>query len=285
MVETDLGEYVIQIAGRSTVPPDRAGDAPLARGHRRAVQQRVRPRGGPHRRPQRTHRVRPRRVGEHIREADVGMTGANFVVAESGTLMLVTNEGNARKTAVTPDPHVAVAGIEKLVPSLADLQPFTELIAKTGTGQDITSYVSLLSPPVDSPIPDLRGRRDAAGRRAGVPPRPAGQRPDGDARGRRPPGDAVLHPVWGLLERLLELPGGRRPRLRRGDLHRRHRHRLGGRGPRLQSADEMTTSVPAVRAVNRSVRSRSTSRGSTRSSAIGSTARPRETSSTSSSRG
>jgi len=95
------------------------------------------------------------RVGRHIREADVGMTGANFVAAESGTIALVTNEGNARKTAVTPDTHIAVAGVEKLVPTVEDLRPFAELIARTGTGQDITSYVSLLSPPVDTPIPDF----------------------------------------------------------------------------------------------------------------------------------
>jgi len=53
------------------------------------------------------------------------MTGANFVVAESGTIALVTNEGNARKCAVTPDTHVAVAGVEKIVPTVADLQPFS----------------------------------------------------------------------------------------------------------------------------------------------------------------
>ncbi len=95
------------------------------------------------------------KVGERIRQADVGMTGANFVVAETGTLMLVTNEGNARKTAVTPPTHIAVAGIEKLVPSITDLQPFTELIARAGTGQDLTSYISLLTPPVETPIPDF----------------------------------------------------------------------------------------------------------------------------------
>jgi iron-sulfur cluster protein len=95
------------------------------------------------------------RVGQHIREADAGMTGANFVAAESGTIALVTNEGNARKSAVTPDTHIAVTGVEKIVPTVEDLRPFAELIARTGTGQDITSYFSLLSPPVDTPIPDF----------------------------------------------------------------------------------------------------------------------------------
>jgi iron-sulfur cluster protein len=94
-------------------------------------------------------------LGERIREADMGMTGANFVVAESGTVALVTNEGNARKCAVTPDTHVAVAGVEKLIPTIDDLRPFVELIGRAATGQDIAQYVSLLSPPVESPRLDF----------------------------------------------------------------------------------------------------------------------------------
>jgi iron-sulfur cluster protein len=94
-------------------------------------------------------------VGDQIRDADVGMTGANFVFAESGTLALVTNEGNARKCAVTPDTHVAVAGVEKLIPSIDDFPPFAELIARAAGGQDIATYLSLLTPPVDSPVVDF----------------------------------------------------------------------------------------------------------------------------------
>ncbi|MFC6940086.1 LUD domain-containing protein [Salinirubellus sp. GCM10025818] len=94
-------------------------------------------------------------LGEHIRDADVGVTGANFVLAESGTVTLVTNEGNARKTAVTPDTHVAVAGVEKLIPSTEELSPFVELIARAATGQSIAQYVTMLSPPTDSPTLDF----------------------------------------------------------------------------------------------------------------------------------
>ncbi|WP_280587918.1 LUD domain-containing protein [Halorubrum sp. Boch-26] len=94
-------------------------------------------------------------VGEKIMDADVGMTGANFVFAESGTIALVTNEGNARKCVVTPDTHVAVAGVEKLVPSVDDFPPFAELIARAAGGQDIATYLSLVSPPVDSPVVDF----------------------------------------------------------------------------------------------------------------------------------
>ncbi|AAG20996.1 MULTISPECIES: LUD domain-containing protein [Halobacteriales] len=90
-------------------------------------------------------------LGEKILDAEVGMTGANFVTADTGTLALVTSEGNARKCVQATDTHVAVAGVEKLVPSVEDLQPFVELIGRSGTGQDITSYVSLFTPPSDSP--------------------------------------------------------------------------------------------------------------------------------------
>ncbi|WP_435333929.1 LUD domain-containing protein [Haloarchaeobius sp. TZWWS8] len=94
-------------------------------------------------------------LGERIQEADVGVTGANFVFAESGTIALVTNEGNARKSAVTPDTHVAVAGVEKLIPSVREFGPFLDLISKAATGQDISQYVSLLTPPTDSPTLDF----------------------------------------------------------------------------------------------------------------------------------
>ncbi|WP_266082341.1 LUD domain-containing protein [Haladaptatus caseinilyticus] len=94
-------------------------------------------------------------LGDRIRAADVGMTGANFVLADSGTITLVTNEGNARKCAVTPDTHIAVTGVEKILPSLSDLGPFIELIARSATGQDISQYVSLFSPPTNSPTLDF----------------------------------------------------------------------------------------------------------------------------------
>ena len=90
-------------------------------------------------------------LGQKILDAEVGMTGANFVTADTGTLALVTSEGNARKCVQATDTHIAVAGVEKVVPTVEDLQPFVELIGRSGTGQDITSYVSLFTPPGDSP--------------------------------------------------------------------------------------------------------------------------------------
>jgi len=155
VVETDLGEYVIQVADEAPShligpafhksPEDIAElfnehfdlDEPLSAN------------------PVELTEFARERVGRHIREADVGMTGANFVVAETGSVAVVTNEGNARKSAVTPPVHVAVTGVEKILPTVEDLQPFTELIARTGTGQDISVYLSLFSPPVDTPTVDF----------------------------------------------------------------------------------------------------------------------------------
>ncbi|MFB6141853.1 MAG: LUD domain-containing protein [Halorientalis sp.] len=153
VVETDLGEFVIQVADEA--PSHLIGPAMHRAPEDIAELFNEEFDAGLSADPSELTEFARERVGAHIRDADVGMTGANFVVAESGTLMLVTNEGNARKTAVTPDTHIAVTGVEKLVPTLPDLQPFTELIARTGTGQDITSYVSLLTPPVETPVPDF----------------------------------------------------------------------------------------------------------------------------------
>ncbi|QLG26886.1 LUD domain-containing protein [Halorarum halophilum] len=96
-----------------------------------------------------------------IEEADVGITGANFVTADSGTVALVTSEGNARKSALVPDTHVAITGIEKVIPAVEDLEPFLELIGKSATGQDVPSYYSLLTPPLTSPPVDFERPNEA----------------------------------------------------------------------------------------------------------------------------
>jgi len=93
-------------------------------------------------------------LGERIKEASVGMTGANFVAAETGTITLVTNEGNARKCVEATDTHIAVGGLEKLIPSVESLEPFLELLPRSGTGQDLTSYLSFFGPGKASPRDD-----------------------------------------------------------------------------------------------------------------------------------
>ena len=84
-------------------------------------------------------------------DADAGISGANLIAADSGTLMLVESEGNIRMTTLLPPVHIAIAGIEKIVPSRADFQPFIELLPASATGQPLTSYVSILRPPVPAP--------------------------------------------------------------------------------------------------------------------------------------
>lgn len=154
VVETDLGEWVLQLADDSpshTVTPaihkSREQIAELIN-ERFDLEQPLQSA------PELTRFARDH-LGELMQDAQVGMTGANFITADTGTIALVTSEGNARKTVAATDTHIAVAGVEKIIPSVEDLQPFVELIGRSGTGQDITSYVSLLTPPVGTPIVDF----------------------------------------------------------------------------------------------------------------------------------
>jgi iron-sulfur cluster protein len=152
--ETDLGEFVIQVADEAPSHLIGPGIHKSTEDIARLFNEHFEP-DEPLETAQELTQFARDTLGEHIRAADVGMTGANFVLADTGTVVLVTNEGNARKCAVTPDTHVAVTGVEKILPSIAQLEPFVELIARTGTGQDIAQYVTMLSPPTDSPTVDF----------------------------------------------------------------------------------------------------------------------------------
>ena len=152
--ETDLGEFVLQVAEESPShivgPSIHKSKEEIAR----LFNERFDPDEPLQSAEELTEFARDY-LGERVRDADVGMTGANFVLAESGSIVLVTNEGNARKSAVTPDTHIAVGGVEKLIPSVSELQPFVELIARAATGQSIAQYVTMLSPPVATPTLDF----------------------------------------------------------------------------------------------------------------------------------
>jgi ferredoxin len=87
-------------------------------------------------------------------EADVGITGANALIAETGTVMLITNEGNGRLTSSLPPVHVVLAGWEKLVPTFADAAAQVRLLARSGTGQDVTVYTTFITGP-DRPDREL----------------------------------------------------------------------------------------------------------------------------------
>src|SRR5262249_8536097 len=80
-------------------------------------------------------------------EADMGVSGVNFAVAETGTLVLVTNEGNGRLVTTLPRIHVALMGIDKVIPSLTDLMVFLQLLPRAATGQKLTTYTNLIRGP------------------------------------------------------------------------------------------------------------------------------------------
>jgi L-lactate dehydrogenase complex protein LldF len=84
---------------------------------------------------------------EKFLTADIGISGANFLIADSGAVVLVENEGNARLTTSAPKVHIAVAGIEKVIPRAADLAVFLKLLGRSATGQPLSVYTSFLSGP------------------------------------------------------------------------------------------------------------------------------------------
>ena len=83
-------------------------------------------------------------------QAEVGVTGANFIVADIGGIAITENEGNARLTCAWPKTHIAVVGIEKVIPSMNDLSLFWPLLATYGTGQKVTSYNTIVTGPNQS---------------------------------------------------------------------------------------------------------------------------------------
>ncbi|HWI62990.1 MAG TPA: LutB/LldF family L-lactate oxidation iron-sulfur protein [Symbiobacteriaceae bacterium] len=144
-VETDLGEYIIQLAGE---PPSHIVGPALHMDRHDVADVFSRHLGGPMEAdPQALATVARRVLREKFLAADVGITGANFGVAETGTVVLVTNEGNADLSTSLPRVVIAVMGLEKLVASWADLEPLLTLLPRTSTGQNMTSYVTALTGP------------------------------------------------------------------------------------------------------------------------------------------
>ncbi len=84
---------------------------------------------------------------EKFKQADIGVSGVNFAAAKSGTLCLVENEGNGRLSTSVPNCHIAIMGIDKVIPDLSSLPSLLYLLTRSATGQEITSYVNLISGP------------------------------------------------------------------------------------------------------------------------------------------
>ena len=145
VVETDLGEYIIQLAGHRPshlVAPaihmrikEIAEALSLAAGHPLPEE------------PTELTAFARKALREKFATADMGITGANFAVAETGTIVLVSNEGNARLTTSMPRVHVSIMGMEKVIPKLADLPVFLKILARAATGQKLSVYTSIISGP------------------------------------------------------------------------------------------------------------------------------------------
>ncbi|MFO0972701.1 MAG: LUD domain-containing protein [Phycisphaerae bacterium] len=156
-IETDFGEMICQLAG---VPPSHV-TAPVIDWSIEQIDELLVRAGiaSPSTAPLADDAARRARAAELVGaarkalrgrflSADLGVSGANFAVAESGSLVLVENEGNIRLSTALPRTHVAIVGIDKLIPRLADLGLFLTLLPVSATGQRQTTYVSLLHRPI-----------------------------------------------------------------------------------------------------------------------------------------
>jgi L-lactate dehydrogenase complex protein LldF len=144
-IETDLGEYILQLAGE---PPSHI-IAPALHKNKGEVADLFAAR---HRAPRKTDiPLMTREAREvlrgHFLSADLGLSGGNFLIAESGSGLIVTNEGNGRMVTTLPRVHVCLTGIEKVIPTLEDFSTLLRLLTRSATGQPISNYVSLFTGP------------------------------------------------------------------------------------------------------------------------------------------
>ena len=144
-VETDLGEYIVQLAGE--VPSHLL--APALHKSRAEIAQLFTEKVGmtPTQDVMEITATARRILRRHFLTARMGITGVNFAVAETGTVVVVENEGNVRLAASMPEIHVAVMGIEKVIPRLADLAVLLKVLTRSATGQKITTYINLINGP------------------------------------------------------------------------------------------------------------------------------------------
>lgn len=152
VLETDLGEYIVQLLGE---PPSHILAPAIHRGLedvRRLFAERLGT--APDASPERLAAAARGVLRDGFLRADLGITGANFLVAESGTVVLIENEGNIRLATSLPRVHVALVGIEKLLPRLSDLAGFLQLTSRAATGQPIGTFVSLIHGPRGATDPD-----------------------------------------------------------------------------------------------------------------------------------
>lgn len=143
-VETDLGEYIVQLAGE---PPSHITAPALHRSKESIGRLFAEKLGVPYTGdPEELTGIARKLLRERFLGAQFGISGANFVIAESGHIVVVENEGNGRLGAAIPRVFIAITGIEKVIPSMTDLAPLLNILARSATGQRFTSYVNMLRP-------------------------------------------------------------------------------------------------------------------------------------------
>lgn len=154
--ETDLGEWIVQLAGQKpshmVMPAIHMTKEQVTDLFSKELKERLTTDI-----PQLVARAR-QELRQRFLTAGMGISGANIAIAETGSIVIVTNEGNARHVTTLPKIHIAIVGIEKLVEKFADIQPILTALPRNATGQLMTSYVSILtgpSPNVDGSMKDM----------------------------------------------------------------------------------------------------------------------------------
>ncbi|MBE7173892.1 MAG: iron-sulfur cluster-binding protein [Williamsia sp.] len=144
-IETDLGEYIQQLDGEPpyhiVTPAMHKSKEDIAKIFYEKLHT------APNLTPQQMTAVARENLREKFMHAEIGITGANFIVADTGGIAFSENEGNARLSASGPSTHIVIVGIEKVIPSLDHLSLFWPLLATYGTGQNLTVYNTLVTGP------------------------------------------------------------------------------------------------------------------------------------------
>jgi L-lactate dehydrogenase complex protein LldF len=151
-IETDLGEYIQQLDGESpyhiVTPAMHKSKEDVARLFADKLGTE------PNLTPEQLTQVARYKLRKKYTTAEIGITGANFIIADTGSIAITENEGNGRLSCGFPRIHIAIVGIEKVLPSITDLGLFWPLLATYGTGQQITVYNSIISGPKQANEPD-----------------------------------------------------------------------------------------------------------------------------------
>jgi L-lactate dehydrogenase complex protein LldF len=145
VLETDLGEYIVQLAGvgpaHIVVPAFHMSKEEIAALFREKLGVDA-PAGA-----EQLTQIARQKLREEFLAADLGISGGNFLVADTGTIITVTNEGNGRMCTTVPPVHVAVVGIDKVVPDWESLTVLLKLLARSATGQKLSCYTQFISGP------------------------------------------------------------------------------------------------------------------------------------------